>query len=375
MNGADEGSVGVEQGPVEVEDRDDGRTGCQVSAGRGSTERLARPRNSPDSASSSQRAPHDRQAHESRRSERQVQAVDLVALQNGHWKCPRLVAHVSRSSHGTERLLTSVHPCPTSDRADRWSTTSCEGRVAVLTINRPEARNAVNGDVANGIEAAIDRLEEDDDVWVGIVTGAGARVLRRRRPQGDRQRPGRAARRPSGAASAASCSASATKPIIAAVDGPALAGGTRDRPRLRPRRRVDAAPRFGIPEVKRSWSPRPAACSASPARSPATSPWRWPSPATRSPPSGPTTSAWSTSSCERGQALDAAHGAGRAHRAPTPRRRAGEPRRSSSRPPTPTDEVGWKMSAEAMAEALQTEDFAEGLTAFIEKRAPDWKGR
>src|SRR6185503_12859917 len=47
------------------------------------------------------------------------------------------------------------------------------GRVAVLTINRPEARNAVNGDVANGMEAAIDRLEDDPEVWVGVVTGAG----------------------------------------------------------------------------------------------------------------------------------------------------------------------------------------------------------
>ena len=37
------------------------------------------------------------------------------------------------------------------------------GRVAVLTINRPEARNAVNGEVASGLEAAIDRFEEDPD--------------------------------------------------------------------------------------------------------------------------------------------------------------------------------------------------------------------
>ena len=46
-------------------------------------------------------------------------------------------------------------------------------RVAVLRINRPEARNAVNAEVADGMEAAIDRLEGDPDVWVGIVTGAG----------------------------------------------------------------------------------------------------------------------------------------------------------------------------------------------------------
>ena len=45
------------------------------------------------------------------------------------------------------------------------------GPFAVITINRPEARNAVNGAVASGIEEAIDRMEADDSVWVGIRTG------------------------------------------------------------------------------------------------------------------------------------------------------------------------------------------------------------
>jgi hypothetical protein len=46
-----------------------------------------------------------------------------------------------------------------------------QGPIAVIKINRPEARNAVNGDVARGIEEAIDQLEADDSIWVGILTG------------------------------------------------------------------------------------------------------------------------------------------------------------------------------------------------------------
>lgn len=44
------------------------------------------------------------------------------------------------------------------------------GKVALITLNRPDARNAVNGDVANGLEAAIDKMEADDNVWIGILT-------------------------------------------------------------------------------------------------------------------------------------------------------------------------------------------------------------
>ncbi len=42
-------------------------------------------------------------------------------------------------------------------------------RVALITLNRPDARNAVNGDVAQAMEAAIDQMEGDDDIWVGII--------------------------------------------------------------------------------------------------------------------------------------------------------------------------------------------------------------
>lgn len=43
----------------------------------------------------------------------------------------------------------------------------------VITINRPEARNAVNRAVAEGVAAALDELDRRDDQVVGVITGAG----------------------------------------------------------------------------------------------------------------------------------------------------------------------------------------------------------
>jgi len=44
------------------------------------------------------------------------------------------------------------------------------GQVAIITLNRPQARNAISPEVANGVEAAIDKLEADPNVWVGVLT-------------------------------------------------------------------------------------------------------------------------------------------------------------------------------------------------------------
>src|SRR4051812_48722195 len=48
-----------------------------------------------------------------------------------------------------------------------------EPHIALVTINRPEARNAVNGAVATGLEEAVERVEADPDLWVAILTGVG----------------------------------------------------------------------------------------------------------------------------------------------------------------------------------------------------------
>ena len=46
-------------------------------------------------------------------------------------------------------------------------------RILIITINRPKAKNAVNAAVSNGLAAAMDKLDDDPGLSVGIVTGAG----------------------------------------------------------------------------------------------------------------------------------------------------------------------------------------------------------
>ncbi|MEW2354967.1 crotonase/enoyl-CoA hydratase family protein [Spirillospora sp. NPDC029432] len=97
-----------------------------------------------------------------------------------------------------------------------------DGAVLVITINRPEARNAVNGAVAQGIAAAVEELDSRKDLSIGILTGAGGTfcagmdlkgfltgdnpIVEGRGFAGITERP-------------------AEKPLIAAVEGYALAGG------------------------------------------------------------------------------------------------------------------------------------------------------
>lgn len=51
--------------------------------------------------------------------------------------------------------------------------TQVRGRVLVVTIDRPERRNAIDRATADGLDAALNRLEDDPDLWCGVITGAG----------------------------------------------------------------------------------------------------------------------------------------------------------------------------------------------------------
>ena len=48
-----------------------------------------------------------------------------------------------------------------------------KGHLAIITLNRPDARNAINGMMAQGIESALDKFEEDPNLWVAILTANG----------------------------------------------------------------------------------------------------------------------------------------------------------------------------------------------------------
>ncbi|MFI0961265.1 crotonase/enoyl-CoA hydratase family protein [Streptomyces sp. NPDC021080] len=125
--------------------------------------------------------------------------------------------------------------------------TEYSGGVAVITINRPEARNALNAEVAQGIAAALDELESRDDLVVGIITGASGSFC-----AGMDLKAFLMGESPSipGRGLVGLTQAPPSKPLIAAVEGYALAGGCEIALACDLVVAADNA-RFGIPEVKR----------------------------------------------------------------------------------------------------------------------------
>ena len=51
--------------------------------------------------------------------------------------------------------------------------TETRGRVLLITLNRPEAMNAVNTDLAQGLISAVEQLDTDDGLTAGVLTGNG----------------------------------------------------------------------------------------------------------------------------------------------------------------------------------------------------------
>ncbi len=125
--------------------------------------------------------------------------------------------------------------------------TQVEDGILIVTINRPEARNAMNKAAAEGIAAAMDRLEAEDDLRVAIVTGAGGTFcsgmdlkgfLRGESPSIE------------GRGFGGLSQWTPKKPVIAAVDGYALAGGM-ELALSCDLIVANSGAKFGIPEAKR----------------------------------------------------------------------------------------------------------------------------
>jgi enoyl-CoA hydratase len=128
-----------------------------------------------------------------------------------------------------------------------------DGHLAIVTLNRPEARNAISKDIAALIERYIDQIEADPDLWVVVLTGNGssfcAGVDLKAVAAAGRDLAAAAPVTPRGGF-AGFVQRKRTKPWIAAVEGAALAGGTEI---VLACDLVVAArnAQFGLPEVKR----------------------------------------------------------------------------------------------------------------------------
>jgi enoyl-CoA hydratase len=251
------------------------------------------------------------------------------------------------------------------------------GRVALITLNRPDARNAVNGDVAQAMEAAIDQLESDDEVWLGIIQAntegqanpvfcAGADLKAINAGQGATLSTERGG-------FAGFTYRERKKPVIAAVDGLATAGGCEI---VLAADLVVATTRsaFGLAEVKRNLIAGAGGL------------FRLPRAIGRN-------AAMELILTGEPLTAERAHALGLVNRLVDPGSATDEAlvlagqitaaaplavwesRKVVLAAATNDDDTLKSMTNHAMGVVMSSEDIGEGLTAFIEKRPPQWKGR
>jgi enoyl-CoA hydratase len=242
--------------------------------------------------------------------------------------------------------------------------------VLLITLNRPDARNAVNLALAEGVAAALDELDADPDLSVGVLTGAGAgfsagmdlkAFVKGERPYvGDRGFAGITQR-------------AAEKPLIAAIEGFALAGGLEIA--LSCDLLVAArGARLGVPEVKRSLVAAAGALGRLPQRLPYGVAMELvltgdPITAERGAELGLVNRV-----CEAGEAVATALDlAGQiSPNGPLALRASKAILRQQA---DWTEAEFWARQGEIAGPVMASEDAREGAVAFAEKRPPVWQGR
>jgi enoyl-CoA hydratase len=244
------------------------------------------------------------------------------------------------------------------------------GGVLVITLNRPDARNAVNAAVAQGVADALERLDADGELRVGVLAGAGKGFC-----AGMDLKAFVAGERPhvEGRGFAGIVQRSADKPLIAAVEGFAVAGG------LEVALACDLivaarGAKLGIPEVKRSLVAAGGALLRLPRRIPYHAAMEMaltgdPITAERACELG-----FVNRVAEPGAALDVALELAEAIARNAPLALAASKRIVVEAPEWSAAEM-WERQREIAGPVFSSEDAREGATAFAEKREPVWKGR
>jgi enoyl-CoA hydratase/carnithine racemase len=244
--------------------------------------------------------------------------------------------------------------------------------VALITLNRPEAHNAINGDVAEHLERLVQKTEANDDVRAVILTGAGGKVFcagadLKEVSRGNLDKISRP-----GSGFAGFVRAKRSKPWIAAVEGLALAGGCE----LALACDLSVATEggaFGLPEVTRGLVAAAGGLYRLPRALPRAIAIELIVTADRIPSERAAGFGMINHLVREGQAVVKALEIAEkiAANAPIAVRESLAIAKSAIDLADP--ELA-QLSDEAQARIMRTDDFREGPLAFIEKRAPVWKG-